>query len=198
VTPDLALAELIGSGLLRRGDVRFVERRRFAAAVEAERAGQPRPAGAPAAGTSESAELLASVVWMPLPAGGASIEVRLTEAARGAVVGTRRSQLPANADMISTARMAVGSIMATLGDVGRRPAWVDPAAGAAPEQFVAAGIPPEALESFLAGLASEEAWRWEAARVAYQAALRSVGFFEAEAALARAARLRLGGTLGES
>jgi hypothetical protein len=198
VPPHLALSELIGSGLLRRSDVRYVERRRFSAAVDAERAGVPRPAGAPEPGVSESAELLASVVWIPLPTGGASIEVRLTESARGAVVGTRRSQLPADADMVSTARLAVGTIMATLGDMGRRPVWPDPVAGAAPEQFVASGISPQALESFLTGLAAEEAWRWEPARVAYQAALTSVGFFEAEVSLARAARLRLGGTLAES
>jgi hypothetical protein len=198
VTPQLALEELVGAGLLRRSDVRFVERRRFAAAVDAERAGRTRPAGAPAAGVSESAELLATVVWIPLPTGGSSIEVRLAEAARGAVVGSRRTALPADADLVSTARVAVGTIMATLGELGRRPTWSDPATEAAPPEFARAGVPASALESFLAGLAAEEAWRWEIARTSYQAATRSVGFFEAEAALARTARLRLGGTLGES
>jgi len=48
-------------------------------------------------------------------------------------------------------------------------------------------------------LASEEAWNWEGARVGYQeaGALESA-FFEADVALARTARLRMGGTLGSS
>ena len=54
-----------------------------------------------------------------------------------------------------------------------------------------------ALQSFLRGLAAEESWDWEGARRGYQAAASDPGFFEAPAALARAARLRLGGTLGE-
>jgi hypothetical protein len=198
VTPGLALAELVNAGLLRRSDVRFVERRRFAAAVAAVQAGTPRPAGAPETGVSEGAEFLASIVWIPLPGGSGQLEVRLSEAARGAVVGSRRAALPTTADPVATARLAVGTILATLADLGRRPAWSDPAADAAPEQFVASGIPASAVESFLAGLAAEESWRWDAARTAYQTAATSVGFVEAEAALARTARLRLGGTLGES
>jgi hypothetical protein len=198
LSPGLALAEVVAAGLLRRSDVRFVERRRFAAAVLAEQSGQRRPAGAPAAGVSEGAELLAAVVWVPLPTGDASVEVRLTEAARGAVVGTRRTVIPAGADLVSTARVIVGALLATLDDIGRRPPWTDPIADAAPTGLVPSRIPPSALDSFLLGLAAEESWRWDAARTSYQAAARSVGFFEAEAALARVARLRLGGTLGES
>jgi hypothetical protein len=195
---SLALSELVAAGLIRRSDVRFVERRRFAAAVEAEAAGVPRPAGAPPVGISEGAELLASVVWVPLPTGDAVVEVRLSEAGRGAVLRTRRATLPSSADLVSTARVVVGAIMATLGELGRRPAWSDPIANAAPEQFVPANVPTRALDHFLQGLSAEEAWRWEPARASYQAAAASVGFFEAEAALARTARLRLGGTLGES
>jgi hypothetical protein len=198
VATDVALSELVVAGLIRRGDVRFVERRRFAAAVAAEQSGVPRPAAAPPAGLSQSAEILASAVWFPLPAGGASIEVRLTESARGAVLGTRRTTLPPDADLVSTARVTVGTILAVLGELGRRPDWPDPVANAAPERFAPSGVRPGAVSSFLTGLAAEESWRWEAARVAYQAAGESVGFFEAEAALARTARLRLGGTLGES
>jgi hypothetical protein len=49
----------------------------------------------------------------------------------------------------------------------------------------------------MAGLEAEERWDWEGARRGYQAALAAApGFLEAEAALARAARLRNGGTLG--
>jgi hypothetical protein len=193
----LALSELVVAGLLRRSDVRFVERRRFAAAVEAERSGTARPAGAPPIGTSEGAEILASAVWMQL-ATGSSIEVRLTDAARGSVLGTRRTTIPADADLVSTARVTVGTILAVLAEIGRRPAWSDPVARAAPAEFVAAGVPARAVTSFLAGLAAEESWRWEVARASYQSAAGSVGFFEAEAALARTARFRLGGTLGES
>ncbi|MGE0159052.1 MAG: hypothetical protein AB7T31_06525 [Gemmatimonadales bacterium] len=198
VTPAFALSELVVAGLLRRGDVRFVERRRFAAAVAAEDAGIPRPPTAPPVGVSEGAELLASVVWIPLPNGDASLEVRLVQAATGVVAGTGRTTIPAGADLVSTARMTVGSILSTLGDVGRRPAWSDPVAGSAPTQLVPANVSAGALGRFLEGLTAEESWRWEPARIAYQAAASSAGFFEAEAALARAARLRLGGTLGAS
>jgi len=197
VTPGLALSELVVAGLLRRGDVRFVERRRFAAAALAEERGERRPAGAPPAGVSEGAELLASVVWVPLPT-GSSIEVRLTEAARGAVVGSRRASIPAGSDIVATARTVVRTLLAALESVGRLPAWTDPLGSAATGQAAGSGVPDRAVESFLRGLAAEESWRWEAARASYQDAAESVGFFEAEAALARAARLRLGGTLGES
>ena len=54
------------------------------------------------------------------------------------------------------------------------------------------------VERFLRGLAAEELWNWEGARRSYEAATASPGFLEAEAALARTARLRTGGTLGES
>src|SRR5688500_8847160 len=58
IDAGLALTELVVAGLLRRGDVRFVERRRFTAAVTAEQSGVPRAAGAPPAGISAGAELL--------------------------------------------------------------------------------------------------------------------------------------------
>lgn len=198
VPTSLAVSELVVAGLLRRADVRFVERRRFAAAAEAERSGTRRPAGAPAAGISAGAELVASVVWVPLAAGQASLEVRLADATRGEVVATRRVLLPSEADPVGVARQAVAALLASLDELGRRPAWTDPIAGAAPSSFVPSGVSPRALEDFAAGLAAEESWRWERAREAYQAAARSVGFFEASTALARTARLRLGGTLGEN
>jgi hypothetical protein len=195
---DLALSELVVAGLLRRADVRFVERRRFAAAAEAERSGARRLAGAPPAGVSTGAELLASVVWVPLAAGQASLEVRLTDAARGGVVATRRVLLPRDADPVGVARQVVAALLASLGELGRLPAWSDPITGAAPSTFVPSGVSQRALEDFTVGLAAEESWRWEGAREAYQAAASSVGFFEASTALARTARLRLGGTLGEN
>ncbi len=197
VPASLGVAELIAAGLLRRADVHYVERRRFSAAVEAERAGR-RPRGAPPAGVSPGAEISASVVWVPLGAGGGSLEVRLTDVASGRVVQTQRSLIPSDVEPVGVARAAVGTILRALGTVGRRPAWSDPLAGTAPDEYVASGVPSRALASFATGIGAEERWRWEAARAAYQAAAASGGFFEAEAALARTARLRLGGTLGES
>ena len=198
VPAALGLTELVVAGLLRRADVRLVERRRFAAGVEAERAGAVRPAGAPSAGVSPGSELTASVTWIPLGTRGASLEVRLTETATGRVAGTRRARVPADAEPVGLARTTVGALLAALGELGRLPAWDDPLAGAAPSEYVASGVSSEALTAFLTGLAAEERWRWERAGVAYRSAGGAPGFFEAEAALARTARLRLGGTLGES
>jgi hypothetical protein len=192
------LTELVVAGLLRRRDVHLVERRRFAAAVEAERAGTPLPPGAPPAGISPGSQLMASVTLVPLGTGSATLEVRLTEAATGRVAVTRRALLPANSDPVGLARTVVGSLLAALDDLGRLPAWSDPVAGSAPAEYAATDVTTEALAAFLTGLAEEERWRWEEARAGYQAAARVPGFFEAEAALARSARLRLGGTLGES
>ena len=198
VPARVGLTELVVAGLLRRPDVHVVERRRFAAAVDAERAGAPRPPGAPPAGVSPGAELTASVAWVPLGTGSATLEVRLTEISSGRVAVTRRSLLPANTEPVGLARTVVGSLLAALDDLGRRPGWSDPVAGAAPAEYAASGVPSDALIAFLAGLEEEERWRWEGARRGYQTAARAAGFFEAEAALARTARLRLGGTLGES
>ncbi len=198
VPPDLGLSELITAGLLRRSDVQLVERRRFAAAAEAERIGAPRPAGAPPAGVSPGAELLATLVWIPLGGTRASWEVRLTDTETGAVVGSDRVPVPADGDPVGVARVAVGGILAALDRLGRLPAWDDPVPSAAPRVYAPSDVSTETLTRFLQGLAAEEAWQWERARVAYQAALGSAGFFEARAALARTARLRAGGTLGES
>ncbi|HUF75042.1 MAG TPA: hypothetical protein VMM35_02130 [Longimicrobiales bacterium] len=199
VPARLGLTELVVAGLLRRPDVRVVERRRFAAAVDAERAGARRPSGAPPAGVSPGSELTASVAWVPLGTGGATLEVRLTETATGRVAVTRRALVPADPDPVGLARTVVGNLLAALDELGRRPAWDDPVAGAAPAEYAATGVSSEALAAFLTGLAAEDRWRWEGARIGYQAAAAgAAGFFEAEAALARTARLRLGGTLGES
>lgn len=197
VPPDLGLSELVVAGLLRRRDVRLVERRRFAAAAEAERAGRPRAPGAPSVGVSAGAELTAGAVWVPLGTGAAAVEVRLTDSATGEVVRGRRISLPPAADMVGAARAIVSAVLATLDELGRLPVWNDPAPGAAPRTYVDSGIPNEAVQRFLVGLAAEEQWNWEAARRSYQAAAVN-GFVEADAALARTARLRQGGTLGES
>ena len=49
-SPALVVQKLVCAGLLRRADVQFVERRRFAEAAERERRGLTRPAGAPRGG----------------------------------------------------------------------------------------------------------------------------------------------------
>jgi hypothetical protein len=198
VSASLGLTELVAAGLLRRGDVRFVERRRFAAAVDSERGGGARPAGAPAAGISPGAELSVLLTWIPLGPGEASLELRVSEMATGRVAETRRVSVPDDPDPVGLARAAVAAILATLDEMGRLPAWDDPVGDAAPAAYAASSVPTASVGDFLTGLAAEERWRWEAARVAYQSAARAPGFFEADVALARTARLRLGGTLGES
>lgn len=197
--PSLAVTELMAAGLLRRQDVDFVERRRFAAAAEAERGGTPRPAGAPAAGVSRGAEYVARATWANVGA-TARLDVRVAAASSGEVVAAWRAATPTDADPVSVARLAVAGTLAALDSLGVRPAWRDPAPGAAPEAFQPAGIPARAVTAFLRGLVAEEAWGWEAARRGYQSALSEggAGFVEAAAALARTARLRNGGTLGAS
>jgi hypothetical protein len=194
----LGVAELVAAGLLRRADVRFVERRRFSSAVEAERAGRPRPPGAPVAGVSEGAELVATVVVAPVTAEQWTVEVRLSDAATGEVRSSVRALVPPRPEPVALARQGVRGILGALDQLGRLPAWTDPAPAAAPAAYTPSGVPEGALRDFLAGLAAEESWAWERARASYRSAAASVGFVEAGAALARTARLRLGGTLGES
>lgn len=198
VPVGLGVTELVAAGLLRRADVRFVERRRFAAAADAERAGRARPPAAPPVGTSEGAELVATVVVAALNSQQTSIEVRLADAATGAVRASTRRLVPRDADPVALARQAVTGVLVAASTLGGLPSWDDPSPNAAPSTYAASGIPTVAVESFLAGLAAEETWAWERARIAYQAAAATGGFVEAEAALARTARLRNGGTLGES
>jgi len=69
VAPSIGLSELVATGLLRRRDVRFVERRRFAAAAEAERRRENRPPGTPPAGVSPGPEFILSATWVSLGTG---------------------------------------------------------------------------------------------------------------------------------
>ena len=194
VSPELGVAELVAAGLLRRRDVHFVERRRFTAAATAERAGT-RPRGAPPAGVSPGAEFIATAVWLPLAPGQSSVEIRLATPT-GAVAGSARVALRDEDDPVTIARSIVTALLAALDNAGRLPAWEDPIAGAS-GTITGSEVLDTALQSFLRGLAAEESWDWEGARRGYQAAASDPVFFEAPAALARAARLRLGGTLGE-
>ena len=119
------------------------------------------------------------------------------DSATGAVREARRVTLPLAADMVGTAREIVATILASLREMDRLPPWADPVPSAAPGSYRDSGVPDESVRRFLLGLSAEEQWNWEAARRSYQAAA-TTGFVEAEAALARTARLRTGGTLGES
>ena len=196
---SIGLSELVAMGLLRRPDVRFVERRRFAAAADAERRGENRPPGAPPAGVSPTPELILSATWVSFGAATAYLEGQLLDPASGRVEHTWRTETPREADPVGVARAIVGGLIAELGRMGRVPAWNDPIAQAAPTTFEPTNISVSAVNAFLAGLDSEEAWNWEDARLGYQAASAlDSGFFEADVALARAARLRLGGTIGSS
>src|SRR4051812_24093995 len=80
----IGLQELITADLLRREDVVLVERRRFAAAAERERRGQPAPAGAPRVGTSPGAELILTGTMTPVLGDSAYLALRLVEAESGA------------------------------------------------------------------------------------------------------------------
>ena len=199
VSHELGLSELVVAGLLRRRDVEFVERRRFTAAVESERSGGGRLPGSPPAGVSRGAELTATAIWLPLGGGQTVLEVRLANLATGAIAAARRQAVPADAEPVGAARVIVATILEALEDIDRLPDWIDPLEGtAAPAAYSPTRLPASTVSAFWAGLADEERWNWEAARRSYQSASATEGFFEAAVALARTARLRAGGTLGES
>lgn len=197
---DLGISELVAAGLLRRGDVHFVERRRFAAAADAERRGQTRPDAAPAAGVSPGPEFVLSGAWSSVGLSDAYLDLRLTDPESGRTVTAWRTVTPADADPIALARSVVGSLLESLEEMDRLPPWSDPVPGVVGDGYQNSGISLGAMEAFLDGLAAEESWAWEAARRGYQTALDRGGdsFVEAAAALARTARLRNGGTLGAS
>jgi hypothetical protein len=195
VSTSLGLAELVVTGLLRRRDVDFVERRRFERASAVERSGS-RPPGHPPAGVSPSAEFIVHAVWVGRSASESAIDVRLVRLATGEVGGATRTILPRSVDAVTLARGVVAGALEVLSDLDRRPEWEDPMASA--NDRPSAGVSPEALGRFVRGLAAEELFRWEEARRGYQAAAEDSSFYEATSALARTARLRLGGTIAES
>jgi hypothetical protein len=194
------LTELIAAGLLRRPDLQFVERRRFAEAAERERRGLPRPPGAPPVGTSPAAELLLTGTLSPTLGDSAYFDLRLIDPATGGARTAWRVGVPRGADPTALARRVTGSLVAALATLGSLPAWNDPVADAAPRAWRGSGVSAAAADSFARGVAAEDAYDWEAARRAYQRArqLGGDGFFEPAVALARVARLRAGGTLGAS
>ena len=198
VTPAIGMEEIVAAGLLRRSDVEFVERRRFSAAAERERRGQPAPRGAPSVGVSPGAELILTGTWAASGPDSAALDLRLTDAETGDVVTAWRTMTPTNADPVSVARSINGGLLQALDEMGRLPAWTDPDPGSAPSAHQPTSISMTAVTSFLEGVAAEDAYRWEQARWAYQAAIDigGSGFFEPAVALTRVARIRAGGTLG--
>ena len=195
---SIGFSELVATGLLRRADVHFVERRRFSAAVDAERLGQTRPEGAPPVGTSPGADLILEGSLADFGGMASALVLRLIDAESGAVKHTWRTEISGAIEPVGVARTVVGGLIARLSAEGLRPAWSDDAA-LAPTSFVASGVAPEAFADFLRGLNAEERWDWEGARAGYEAALAEApDFVEAQVALARSARLRNGGSLGAS
>lgn len=194
VRPELGIAEIATAGLLRRRDVDFVERRRFSAAAEAEREGRARRPGQPPAGVSRSVDFAVSAVWLPTGS-TSSVEVRLTRLETGDVVGATRVSLEDQPDPVTLARAVVDGAMTVLDEIGRRPAWTD---SLSVNATAASRVSDRAQRAFFQGLAAEERWNWEGARRGYESASADPAFHEASTALARAARLRLGGTLAAS
>ncbi len=203
VSASLGLQELVAAGLIRRRDVQFVERRRFAAAVEREASGLPPLRNSPRTGVSPGAQLQLAGSW--IPAGdSATLDLRLVDVETSAVVTAWRTTTPQDIDPTSVARTIVGSMISALNALGRIPSWSDPLASAtvhpAPTAFTPSGVSTEAVAAFFRGIEAEDRFDWEAARRAYQMAteLSGTAFFESDAALARVARLRAGGALGAS
>ncbi|MEX2467974.1 MAG: hypothetical protein WD995_13775 [Gemmatimonadota bacterium] len=195
VAPRLAVSELIATNLLPRSDVTWVERRRFTVAAEAERTGDRAPE-APPAGVSVRPDFVFAVTWSALDATGGQLEMRLTDPATGAVRDAWRVTTSADAGPVALARTVIEGLLTRLSELDLRPPTPRRTGDAEPngQPVSRAGV-----EHFLRGLAAEERWRWEEARIGYQAALATdPGFSEARAALERTARLRLGGTLAES
>lgn len=198
-TPDgatlsIGVTELVSAGLMRRRDVAFAERRRFTPAAEAERRGQRQP-NAPSAGVGPRVDHVVQATWVPVTGDRSSVEVQLVSPGSGAIAGGTRVQLGPELDPVILARAIVSATLTLLDEVGSRPEWSDPLAANAAG---APGVSTDAIENFFVGVAAEDRWRWDAARRGYASAATDPGFHEASTLLARTARLRLGGTLGEN
>ena len=163
----VGVQELVSSGLLRRADVQFVERRRFAEAAERERRGLARPAGAPPVGTSPGVELILTGSMSPVLGDSAYVELRLVEPATSGYRAAWRVGVSEGGDPAALARRVTGSLIAVLDSLGTLPEWTDPLPATAPRVWQASGVSLAAVDSFFRGVAAEDAYQWEAARRAY-------------------------------
>lgn len=197
----IGVTELITAGLMRRADVDFVERRRFAPAAEAIRLGRTVSPRQPEPGVTRPVDYMVQATWLPIPGGEATVEVQLVDPASGEVVEGARAEVRRDADPVLVARVTVATALRLVDRRATRPSWNDPLArGAAMNANVtgSSGVSESAIRHFLDGVSAEERWNWEGARRGYVAAATDPSFHEADTLLGRAARLRLGGTLAEN
>lgn len=198
---SVGITDLIAAGLMRRADIDFVERRRFAPAAEAARLGRTASARQPEPGVTRQVDHVIQATWLPLPGGDATVEVQLVEPSTGEVVDGMRATLPRSADPVRVARTVVATALTLVDRQTTRPGWGDPmnvGSNGSANADGSSGVSPTAIRHFLDGLAAEDRWNWEGARRGYQVAAADASFHEARTLLGRAARLRLGGTLAEN
>ncbi len=193
--PGFALAELVAAGLLERTDLHFVERRRFGPAARAAQLGESPAADQPPIGSSPAPQWGVTVAFTR--AGDAArADLTLTDFATSEVRDAWSFPLPAEADPVGVARVAIRSLadrLAALDDGDAPATWTE-------TPWTESGVEPAAVAYLLRGVRAGDRWDWDAAGRDYRSALSAAqgDFPEAEAALRRAARLRAGGTLAGS
>jgi hypothetical protein len=194
----ILIAELVQARLLHRSDLTVVDRRRYAPAAERRARGLASPPGAPEAGVSPGVKWIVRPHLLPVRPEGTLVTVSLVDAATGEVSATRSAEVTDSGGPLDAAR-AAGDLLLTM----LRESELLAHTPAGPEPWALPGAVDEVREAtrlFALGLAAEDRWEWEASGSAYREALRlgGPGFTEAAQALARVARLRSGGTLGQS
>lgn len=191
-------SELVLARFLHRTDVQVVERRRFTRAVDRIRRGLPAPDGAPEPGVTPSAGWRVATTVASVPGGNARLTVQLVETATNRVAEARDVEAGSDRGVLEVSRVAGDLLLEMLAGLELLPEDAPP-----PEPWARAdGVnrAEEATRLFALGVAAEDRWDWEASGSAYRTALAvgGPGFTEAAQALARVARLRAGGTLGQS
>ncbi len=197
LTPSVLLTELAAAGLTGERSIRFLERRRFTPAAEAERRGIPPPPGQPRVGVSPALDYHVFPTWIPL-SDSARIDVRLVEPGTGSIVLSGAGMVAAKEDVVAVARVTVAVAISLLAEEGLLPGAEGAAASPGMNGSVPHGVRATDIQSFVRGLSAEERWDWEEARRGFGGAARDGVFYEAVQHLARTARLRMGGTLAEN
>jgi hypothetical protein len=191
----LGVGELVGARLLDRDDLLLLDRRRLSAAVERERQGLPRPPGAPPIGTPPGIEWLIGMTVAESPGDSVTLALRLTAVESGVHREAWQVVAPVS-NPVDLARRLGEGVLDLLAQEGLVPeAGSDDRLPLGPVEH-----PEEAFRSFVLGVEAEDTFNWDAARAAYERAstLGGPGFPEPIHALARAARLRRGGSLAKS